>query len=177
MRKRFKLGENEREIIKLVGLGVLVLSSFVVPGLPVVLKPFIKKQGQKKFKKIIKHLEKKDVIYLHGDRVKLSKRGRELLQKIQIQEIEIAKKDKWDGNWHLISYDIPDSFKKERDWFAGNLKRLDFERIQKSLWAYPFECKEEIAVMAQTLRVSPFVIVMTTSHLPQEEKLKNRFDL
>lgn len=171
------MGENEKEIIKMVGLGVLVLSSFVLPGLPIALKPFIKKQGKKRFQRTLKNLDEKGVIYLHGDRIKLSKKGQKLLKEIQIKEIEISLPAKWDSIWRLVSYDIPDSFKKERDWFGWTLKRLGFKRIQESLWAYPYECKEEIAVIAQNLRISPFVIIMATNHLPQEQKLIKLFNI
>jgi CRISPR-associated endonuclease Cas2 len=77
----------------------------------------------------------------------------------------------------LVSYDIPDSKKKERDWFAKTLKDLGFERIQESLWVYPFECDQEIAVIAQNLGISPHVATMMAKKIPREEKMKEEFNL
>lgn len=37
----------------------------------------------------------------------------------------------------LVIYDIPESSKKEREWFRKHLKKLDFEMIQRSVWIGP----------------------------------------
>ena len=175
--KRFKIGEDEKLIIKLVGAGILVVASLALPGLPLALKPFLMKRKQSGYKRILKRLEEKNVIYLGGDKIKLTKKGKRLIREMQIQDIQITKPAKWDKTWHLVSYDIPEHRKKERDWFAWTLKRLEFERIQKSLWVYPFDCKEEIALIAQELKISPYVIYMNTDHLPRESKFINLFNL
>lgn len=175
--KRLKLGPNEKEIIKLVGAGMLVAASVVAPNLPQALKPFLKRHGPKGFKKTLERLEEKGVIYLGGEKIKLTKKGLALQQEIQSQELEIEKPDEWDNIWRLVSYDIPDYLKKERDWFRQNLERLGFEKVQESLWVYPYECKEAIAVLAQSLKLSPHVIVMTTDYLPRQAKWKRIFRL
>jgi len=77
----------------------------------------------------------------------------------------------------LVSYDIPDYLKRERDWFRYNLERLGFKKVQESLWVFPYECKEEIAVLAQNLKIAPFVILMTTDFLPRQGQWKKRFNL
>jgi len=37
----------------------------------------------------------------------------------------------------LLIYDIPDTMKKERDWFRRQLVSFDFILIQKSVWVGP----------------------------------------
>jgi len=174
---KIKIGPREKEIIKSIGLGILVIASLAIPNLPLALKPFFKTRGREKFRRILKRLEEKDVIFLGGEKIKLTKKGKDLLKEIQFREITIPKPQKWDGVWHLISYDIPDDFKQERDWFRFILKRLGFRKIQESLWVHPFECKEEIAIIAQNLSVSAFVIIMKTNHLPNQSKFKKYFKL
>lgn len=177
LKKFIKFGESEREVLKMIGLGTLVLASFVFPGLPLALKPFFKNQGPKKFNKTIKRLEEKGVIYLSADRVKMTKKGERLMREIQIKDIKIERPEKWDKVWHLVSYDIPEKYKKERDWFRQTLERWNFYQVQKSLWVCPFECREEIAILAQTLKISPYVAYMNTDHLPVQKNLEKYFGL
>lgn len=37
----------------------------------------------------------------------------------------------------IVMYDIPDSKKKERDWFRRHLKKFDYLMIQRSVWVGP----------------------------------------
>ena len=56
-KRRFRIGEDEKEIIKIVGLGLLAVTSIVFPGLPMALQPIFKRRHKKGFQKILKHLE------------------------------------------------------------------------------------------------------------------------
>jgi len=114
---------------------------------------------------------------LGGERVKLTKKGRDLFKLVNLLNLEIKEPKKWDGVWRLVSYDIPDISKKKRDWFRGTLESLGFQTIQESLWVHPYECKEEIAVIAQNLGVADSVIIMTTDRLPNQEKMESIFRL
>lgn len=176
IKQRFRLGDNEREIIKLIGLGTIIVSSLVFPNLPIVLKPFIKARPNGIWE-LIKKLNKKKVINLGGEEVRLTTRGQRLLQEIKLGEIEIPQSKEWDGVWHLVSYDIPNSLNKKRDFFRSILKRWQFYQIQKSLWVYPFECKQEIAVVAEYLKIEPYIVVMATDLLANEEEVERFFNL
>ncbi len=177
MKKLFRFGQKEKEILKMIALGTVVLASLALPNLPLVLKPFLEKKGPKNFKKVLKNLESKGVISLGGEKVVLTEKGRKLLQRIRLTDMEIIRPKKWDKIWRLVAYDVPDTHKKERDWFRFTLKRLGFYEVQESLWTHPFECKEEIAIIAKDLRISLNVIYMQTDHLPIQEKLEEMFGL
>ncbi len=172
-----KIGEREKDILKAIGLGMIVVGSLVMPNLPIILVPFLKKQGPRRFKETLHNLEEKGVIYLSGDKVKLTVEGKKLLEAIEIQDITIKKSPRWDSIWRLVSYDIPENFKHQRNWFRNSLKQWGFKQIQKSLWVLPWECEQEVAVITHYLRVSPYVIVMQTDHLPREKQLKEYFNL
>jgi len=177
IKRRFRIGDNEKEIIKLIGIGVIVLSSLALPNLPIVLKPFIKERPNG-ILELLKKLAKKKVVNLGGEVVKLTVKGRKLLREIQLLETEIIPRPKkWDGVWHLVSYDVPVELNKERDYFRSVLKRWEFYQIQKSLWVYPFECKEEIAVLAKYLNIESYVMVMTTDFLANENEVEEIFNL
>jgi len=172
-----KIGAREKEIIKAVGVGVFVVASFVMPGLPIALAPFIKRQGPKRFKQTLRTLEEKGVVYLSGEKVKLTSQGKKLLAKIETEEINIIKPSKWDGIWRVVAFDIPEKLRKERDWLRESLRHWGFKKIQKSIWVFPYECKQEIATLSHYLRVAPYVIYMQTDTLPQEDRLRKYFSI
>lgn len=172
--RKLYLGKKEREILKLIGTGILVSSSFVAPNLPIAFKGGKSRQN---YKRSFRNVYDKNLIYLSGEKVKLSEKGQRLLKNIEREEIEI-KKHEWDGIWRIISYDIPeDPLKKERRYFRRKLEELGFCELQKSMMVIPYECKEEIAVLAQSLRVSPYVMHLITDHLPRQREMIKKFGL
>lgn len=174
---RFKIGNQEKEIIKLIGLGTLVVASFILPGMPIAFKTVSDIRGNKGLQKFLENLEKKNVIYLGDEKIRLTQRGKNLLRQIKIADIEIKKPNEWDGIWWLVSYDITKKFNRQRDYFRSHLKKLGFYQIQASLWVFPYKCKEEIAVIAQNMEISPFVIVMATDNLPNQKEMEDYFNL
>jgi len=177
IRKQFRIGENEKEIIKYIGLGVLVVASFALPNLPIAIRSIEKMRGNKGLQKLIKNLKNKNIIYLGGEKIKLTKQGKKLLKEIYLSEIEIIKTKKWDGIWRLVSYDIPEKYKKSRNLFRLILERNNFYKIQESLWVNPYECKEEIAVLANDISITPYIIVLSTDHLPNQKEMEKYFGL
>lgn len=174
---RLILGENEKKVLLAIGVGALVLGTIAAPNLPLALQPILKMRGDKGFLKLLKNLQNKGVINLGGERVMLTSRGLKLQRQLKIEEDIINIPKEWDGIWRLVSYDIPDKFKKKRDGFRATLTRLGFRKIQESLWVHPFDCREEIAVIAEDLGIAPYVIVMITDNLPREKEWELAFDL
>ena len=175
MRKKRKLylGKNEREILKLVGTGLLVGASFVAPNLPLAFK---KGKSKQNYRRSFRQCYDKNLIYLSGEKIRLSEKGQKLMDQILSEEIEI-KKHEWDGIWRIVSYDIPEEQKKERNYFRRKLTSLGFVELQKSMMVIPYECKEEIAVITQNLRVSPYVMHLVTDNLPRQAEMIKRFGL
>lgn len=175
--RRLKVGINEKEVIEYIGLGFVLLAAFTSPNLPRVLIPLIKKRGIKWIRKLLKQLEEKRVVYLSGEKILLTKKGRKLLNELYLSNFKIIKTNKWDGKWRLVSYDVPEIYKKSRDIFRRVLENNGFYQIHKSLWVSPYDCKEEIAVFCKNLNMTKDVIVMNTDFLPNQNDMIEHFNL
>ncbi|MCL5794796.1 MAG: hypothetical protein M1338_00320 [Patescibacteria group bacterium] len=171
-----RITEKQKEILKVIGKCAMLATAIVAPNILQLLKPRNTKKKYQ-YKKIIEKLSDHKVINLSGENITLTKRGQNLLRKIQIEDIKIKPMTHWDGVWHLVCYDIPENKKKERDYFRMKISDLGFEVIQDSLWVYPYNCKEEIAVIAQNLGISPYVAYLNTQYLPQQARLTKIFKL
>ena len=177
--KQIKISKRQKEIIKYIGAGLLCASAIMLPGIAPILKYLKPKNRYEKIriKKSYENLVNKGIIFLSGEKVKLSKKGVELYKKYEIEDIKVKKTRKWDRNWHLVSYDIPEIRKKQRDYFRFILQNLGFYKIQASLWVIPWECKEEIVIISQNIGVQPFVVYMNTNEIPNSENMMNKFGL
>lgn len=171
-----RLSSKQKQVLKAIGICATFAAAIIAPNILQILKPATRKKKYR-YKKAIQKLVNDKIIYLSDEEINLTKKGYKLLQKIQTEDVAIKPKDKWDGVWHLVCYDIPEKFKKERDYFRQKLIESGFYKIQLSLWVYPYECKEEIAVIAQNLRIAPFVAYLNTDYLPRQDVVVRYFKL
>ena len=54
----------------------------------------------------------------------LTKDGEKKALIFKIDEIEIKKPAKWDGEWRIVIFDIPERFKKAREALRNKLERI-----------------------------------------------------
>lgn len=173
--RKIRIGECEKEIIKQVAEGTLVISSIFMPGVAQILKPYIKDKYRQK--RLINNLERKGLISISNEEVNLTSHGKYLLNNLTCEEIEIVKGNRWDRIWHVVIYDIPNEKNRERSYFRMILRKLGFIKIQKSVWVIPWECREEVAIIAHQLKLSNFVLYLKTDHLPNQRQLELRFSM
>lgn len=175
-----RITKRQKKVLSVIGKLSIVAAAFIMPNIIQLLRP---ENPEKKYryKKIINKMFDDEIIYLSGEKIELTEKGKKLLRQIQVEDIQInswqTRPAEWDGVWHLVCYDIPEPFKNKRDYFRRKLIESHFYQIQLSLWVCPYDCKEDIAVVAQNLGIAPFVAYLNTDHLPQQDKLVKLFDL
>ena len=74
-------------------------------------------------------------------------------------------------------FDIPIKFNKARGALRSKLKYLGFYQLQKSVWAYPYPCEDEILFLANIFQIEPFIEIFTADELLHENKIRNFFQL
>ncbi len=111
------------------------------------------------------------------DYLELTKRGRLIVGKLAVESLRPQKQNTWDKKWRIVMFDIPETEKKRRDGFAGNLKRIGFLQVQKSAFAYPYPCFEEIEALADFHQVCPYLTYMTVESMTPSSQFLKRFRL
>ena len=84
---------------------------------------------------------------------------------------------KWDGYWRIVIFDIPEKFKKARNALGKKIKDLGLFPLQKSVFVYPFDCKDEINFVSEFFRVGKFTQYIVAKELDGEKFLKQHFGL
>ncbi len=110
---------------------------------------------RKKINNSFWYLKKKGLLQLkrqkHDVCIALTKGGRKRAGKYQIDDLYIERPKKWDKKWRIVIFDIPNSSAVVRNVFRRKLKEFGFYLLQRSVWIYPFECREEINFLREFL--------------------------
>ena len=110
--------------------------------------------------------------------ITLTKEGRKRAGKYLIDDLQIKKPKKWDGNWRIVIFDIPNVTRLTREALRGKLIELGFYKIQQSIWVFPYDCGKEIKLLRDFFGLnSTHVQLIVTAKLEDEQKLKKVFKL
>lgn len=107
----------------------------------------------------------------------LTEEGKKRALSFQIDEMKIKRPVKWNGQWSLVTYDIPEKKKPAREALREKLKGLGFYEWQKSVFIFPFPCRNEIDFLVEFFQIRPHVRYAELSNPTNEAELKLRFEL
>lgn len=188
---RFRLAESEKVLFKdiakfiltVAGTVLLVGVFLVAPKLGVVLKLFIKKYPQyegeqEEARKVLYKIYKNRLVEFKdkGDKqiLEITDKGRKQFVEYNIDTIKI-KGQEWDGRWRVVIFDIPEVKKIAREVLRDKLKEIGFVKVQKSVWACPYECQNEIAFISSVYNVEKYVNYMVVEKADFSDSLKHYF--
>jgi len=107
----------------------------------------------------------------------LSEKGKKLAGIYNLDNLKISKSKKWDGNWRVVIFDVPERIKKVREALRMHLRKLGFYELQKSVFVCPFPCAEEINQIINFYNISEYVRILMAHSVDNENELKNKFGI
>jgi len=114
----------------------------------------------------------------HDVCIVLTEEGRKRAGKYQIDDLEIERPKKWDKKWRVVIFDIPNVVGASRNVFRKKLKEFGFYSLQKSVWVYPYSCKEEIALLREFFGLNKKQIrVLEVNKMEDDKLLRDCFKL
>ena len=87
------------------------------------------------------------------------------------------KGEKWDKKWRMVIFDIPEKLKSGRNALRNKIKELGFYELQKSVWVYPYKCKDEIDFIIEFFGLREYVRFGILESIDNELHLKKIFKL
>lgn len=182
IRDNYAKGELAKEILKGLAVGGLIVASLALPNLPQIFSFLGIKSSRDRFriKRAIEMLEKQNLvkIYKRGDNqiIEITERGEKRVLEYNLEEIKIERPKKWDKEWHLISFDIPEKHKKARNALVNKLKDMEVYPLQKSVFICPFNFKNEIDFISEVFNVRNFIRYFIVKKIDsKEEKFLKQF--
>lgn len=108
----------------------------------------------------------------------ITDKGRRALA-FEEQRVELVSRTKrrWDKRWRMIIFDIPEQYKNIRVQLRRTIKGSGFFRLQDSVWVFPYDCEDFIALLKADLRVGSNVLYIIVEKIENDRHLKEHFGL
>ena len=84
---------------------------------------------------------------------------------------------RWDGRWRLIVFDVPERRRAVRNALRRTVERLGFLKVQNSVWVYPYDCEELIALLKAELRLGKDVLYAIVETIERDRWIRGHFKL
>jgi hypothetical protein len=180
---------SAKEILKFLGMGGVLAAALVAPNAIQVFRFLLKDKNYVSWKKFnqslarqyIDRLEKRKLIKRKSKDNQiifgLTKKGENEFLKHGIDKIRLKENLKWDHKWRVVIFDISEPKKKARDALRDKFKKLGMFQLQKSVFVYPFDCKEEIDMVSDFFGVGNDILYLEAEIHDIGKKLKRIFGL
>lgn len=122
-------------------------------------------------------LIKRGMLKLQNGELKITQKGKFFLSRNTFYKNKERKKEKWDGKWRVLIFDIPESLRFIRDQIRTTLIVIGFMRLQDSVWIYPYNCEDLVVLLKADLEVGKDLLYMIVDTLENDEEIKDYFSL
>ncbi|MEM5811843.1 MAG: hypothetical protein QXG91_03860 [Candidatus Aenigmatarchaeota archaeon] len=107
----------------------------------------------------------------------LTENGKKRVLVYNFEKLKFKKQQNWDGLWRVISFDIPEKFRKERNALSQKLKSAGAYPLQKSVFVYPYDIKDELDFLIEFLNLRRYVRCIIAKDIDNNLHLKKIFGL
>lgn len=134
---------------------------------------------QRRIAKSIYYLKAKGYVQLAPEgrdfKLKITQKGRKKIRMMQFKSLSVPAGKKWDGHWWLVLADVPsDPYRSCADSFRKKIRSMGFYPLQRTVWVYPFDPRDEVDFISSYFKINPFVTVMEAVSLDPEDERKLR---
>lgn len=165
-------------VLMVVAGGAVTAAALIAPNALQAFRPFIRSktrsnEERERVRKALARLRERRLVEVEwrGDKaiLKITVEGRRYLRRLEFENLRITAPKRWDGKWRLVIFDIPEQFAKARGALRAKLEDLGFLRLQKSVFVYPHECRDEVDFVVDFFHLRPFVQYVETVDLDHRE--------
>ena len=103
--------------------------------------------------------------------------GKRILALESMREKSKKKPKRWDGRWRVVLFDIPERRRGVRNRLRVFMQEYGFVRLQDSVWIYPYDCEDLIALAKANFRIGFDALYMIVERLERDKYLREHFGL
>ncbi len=122
-------------------------------------------------------LIKRGLLKYEKGQLRLTKAGEAQLRRLRLLEYRLKKPKYWDKKWRVLIFDIPERRKVTRNRVRAVLSRLGFERLQDSVWVYPYDCEDLLTLLKADFKVGKDMLYMVVDSIEYDDRLRKHFAL
>jgi hypothetical protein len=109
--------------------------------------------------------------------LRITLEGRKAFAFEQAKVALINQKKKWDGRWRMVAFDIPERRRAVRFRLRAVMHEIGFVRLQDSLWVYPYDCEDFIALLKAELKIGKDALYAIADTIEHDKNLRRHFNL
>lgn len=112
-----------------------------------------------------------------GKKLRLTQKGKMTLRTLLAREQNSQRPRRWDRKWRVLIFDIPEYRHGLRQKVRRTLRDIGFSRLQDSVWAYPYDCEDLVALLKADMRIGKDILYMIVDSIENDESLRKHFGL
>jgi phenylacetic acid degradation operon negative regulatory protein len=93
----------------------------------------------------------------------LTKDGHSLLTEGALRIFQ-RKQSRWDGNWNIVTYSIPETMRRSRDRLRLELGWLGYGPLGEATWISPHDLTLEVKSLLKRFKIEPYVNIFSAQH-------------
>lgn len=185
-REKIRIGRYQRAIVTAVGVAGALAAVAVAPAAFQALRltGLDKALRRRRYQTITRaRLRLIDAGLLKNEgaardwRLILTAEGERLFAKLSIGNHMIHKPKRWDKKWRVVIFDIRERRRAARDELRDALQRIGFLRLQHSVWVFPYDCEDLIALLKAKFELGKEVLYLIVDEIENDRHIKKYFEL
>ncbi|TSC84586.1 MAG: Transcriptional regulator, PaaX family [Parcubacteria group bacterium Gr01-1014_17] len=112
--------------------------------------------------------------------LRLTSQGEEKLEYLKRNNFErfrMTLPPRWDKKWRLFIFDIKEERRRDRDYIRRTLENMGAVPLQKSVWVYPHDCEDMIALLKVDFKVGNNLLYIIADEIENDRSLREHFNL
>ena len=182
--KRRRWGQVRYGLLATVGIAGVILVTAAAPNLLQLLRyvPKNRYRFQNQVQSTLARLADQRLITFvqrNGKKyAELTESGRRELLRQQLRfGLQRGRKRRWDKRWRVIIFDVPERSAPARQRLRNEMRSFGFYRLQDSVWIYPFDCEDVMALLKTDLRLGNAVRYMIADTIENDRALREHFNI
>ncbi len=109
--------------------------------------------------------------------LELTQKGKMVFAGLQARDAIKDRAWRWDRRWRILIFDIPEYRRQVRDRIRHTLADIGFLRLQDSVWIYPYDCEEFVALLKADFKIGKDLLYLIVEEIEGERYIKDFFSL
>ncbi len=122
-------------------------------------------------------LLRKGLVQFANGKLRITDAGSSVLRRLDQTDYARTTNMVWDGKWRIIIFDIPEPRRKVRIKLRRTLHAIGFVRLQDSVWVFPYNCEDLIALLKADFRIGKDLLYIIADEIESDYTLRKHFNL
>lgn len=122
-------------------------------------------------------LSRRGLLKFEDSHYSITAEGKKLWDRWQREDFKLKKPKRWDHKWRVIIFDIPEKKRRTREKIRNLLFQAGFQRLQDSVWVYPYDCEDLIGLLKADYGIGREMLYLIVDQIENDKYLRMDFGL